>query len=385
MKNKKPSELPKNPSGKNTRKIIYCLGAALLVLAVTFCVHMSGINKDVPVGGPADTEEAADSPHTPTPVTEYIRMSELASDAETTESSGLPDDTDAGQTAAITAPANPYSDLSVPTWLTKVKDTYFLVDCYHNQVVYNDNLTDPLNEWKVMTDDIDKGHTLASDGSVYLIDDTERNRILIFEKENDVFVHTQTFNEIGDRPHYIIYDAPTDTFYAWSSMSGEMFLFRHNPGDTRMYLTQIRRIEQLDNVYVRSFTIIGSDIYFVSGNSSIIRADLESFEILETYPVPDSMAGMIQLTKIQDYFYITVSTDITGSQDYATILRTGNLSALISGDYEDIYSQFIGGGTPYYITEFDNAYYLTEHRLPGHSVWRFQVENNMIKDVETIY
>ena len=134
-----------------------------------------------------------------------------------------------------------------------------------------------------------------------------------------------------------------------------------------------------------SFTIIDDDIYFVSGNSSIIRADLQSFEIRETYPVPDSMAGMIQLTRIQDYYYITISTDITGNQDYATIIRTKDLSSLIDGDYEDVYDNFIGGGTPYYITELDNAYYLTEHRLPGHSIWRFQVEDNEIIHAETIY
>ena len=168
-------------------------------------------------------------------------------------------------------------------------------------------------------------------------------------------------------------------------MSGEMYLFRHNPGDTRMYLTEIRRIDSLDQVYVRSFTIIGDEIYFVSGNASIIRADLDTFEILETYPVPDQMAGMIQLTRIQDYFYITVSTDITGNQDHATILRTRDLSALAEGGYEDIYENFIGGGTPYYITQLDNAYYLTEHRLPGHSLWRFCVEDNQITEVEAVY
>ncbi len=236
-----------------------------------------------------------------------------------------------------------------------------------------------------MTDDIDKGHTLASDGTVYLIDDTERHRILIFEKKDDAYVHTQTFDNIGNRPQYIIYDAPTDTFYAWSSMSGEMYLFRHNPDDTRMYLTEIRRIESLGNVYVRSFTIVDDEIYFVSGNSSIIRVALDSFEILDTYPVPDSMAGMIQLTPIQDYFYITISTDITGNQDYATIIRTRDLSTLMDGSYEDIYNNFIGGGTPYYITALDEAYYLTEHRLPGHSVWKFKVEDNMIKEVVTVY
>ena len=280
---------------------------------------------------------------------------------------------------------NAFFDLSVPTWLTKVNDTYFLVDCYHNQVIYHDNLSDPLWQWSVMTDDINRGHTLASDGLVYLIDDTENKRILIFEKKNGRFLHTQTFQDIGNRPHYIIYDEKTKTFYAWSSMSGEMYLFRHEPDDSRMYLAAVRKIDALENVYVRSFTIQDDSVYFVSGNSSIIRADLKTFQVLDTWPVPDSMAGMIQLTPIQDYFYITVSTDITGNQDYATILRTKDLSGLMDGRFEDIYEYFIGGGTPYYITQIDNGWYLTEHRLPGHSLWRFQVTDNEITDVEAVY
>lgn len=283
---------------------------------------------------------------------------------------------------------NPCGDLSVPTYITKVEDTYFIVDCYHNQVIYHDNLTDPLYEWQVMTSDINMGHTLASDGLVYLIDDTENNRILIFEKKDGVFYHTQTFDEIGNRPHYIIYDETTDTFYAWSSMNGEMYLFRHDPDNSRMYLTEIRKIDSLSDTYVRSFTILDDKIYFVSGipgNPAILEASLDTFEIINTYPVPDSMAGMIQLTKIEDDYYITISTDINGSQDYATIVRTNDLSGLSEGNYEDIYEYFIGGGTPYYITQIDDAYYLTEHRIPGHSIWRFRITDREITDVETIY
>ncbi len=380
MKNMQKNQSKNNQ--KNYRTIIYCTIAAAALLFIVLCAtlyqHFSA--KSDTFGASAaltdHSDMSPDNSRTFEPVTEYLRMSEL------TAESGF-NDTNVISRADIKT--NPCSDLSVPTYITKVDDTYFLVDCYHNQVIYNDNLTSPLYEWKIMTDDIDKGHTLASDGAVYLIDDTERHRILIFEKKDDAYIHTQTFNDIGNRPHYIIYDAPTDTFYAWSSMSGEMYLFRHDPDDSRMYLTEIRRIESLDNVYVRSFTIVGNDIYFVSGNSSIIRADLKSFKILETYPVPASMAGMIQLTPIQDYFYITVSTDINGNQDYAAMIRTKDLTTLIEEDYEDVYSNFIGGGTPYYITFFDDAYYLTEHRLPGHSVWRFQVENNVIKNVETVY
>ncbi len=289
-------------------------------------------------------------------------------------------------------PNNPFPTLSVPTYITKVEDTYFIVDCYNNQVIYHDNLTDPLYEWLVMTGDISMGHTLASDGLVYLIDDTEKNRILVMEKEMNangqpVFVPTQEFNGIGNRPHYIVYDEYTDTFYAWSSQSGEMFLFRHPENDSRMYLTEIRSIPLLDNTYVRSFTIIDDSIYFVSGtgNASIIEADLYTFKIKKEYPVPAEMAGMIQLTRIEDYFYITISTDNTGNQDCATMLRAKSLDDLTSGNYEDVYDNFIGGGTPYYITCIDNIWYLTEHRLPGHSIWSFQVKDNQIADVTAVY
>lgn len=289
-----------------------------------------------------------------------------------------------------TIPNNPFPTLSVPTYITKVKDNYFIVDCYNNQVIYHHNLTDPLYEWHIMTNDISMGHTLASDGTVYLIDDTENNRILVMEEDiNDngipVFVPTQEFTDIGNRPHYIVYDEYTDTFYAWSSQSGEMFLFRHPEDDSRMYLTQVLSIPSLKGIYVRSFTIVEDRIYFVSGNSSIIEADLYSFEIKKEYPVPDQLAGMIQLTPIGDYYYITISTDITGNQDYATMIRTKNLDNLAKGDYEDVYSNFIGGGTPYYITQIDDYWYLTEHRIPGHSIWRFQVIDNNITNVVSIY
>ena len=339
--------------------------AAILFLSIRF-YNKTGVTADISVTNSASALQKA-------PVTEYISISELTN--EDTLAAGLQTET----------PMNPYSDLSVPTYITKVNDTYFIVDCYHNQVIYHENLSDPLYEWHVMTDEINMGHTLASDGIVYLVDDTENNRILIFEKKDGRFLHTQTFSEIGNRPHYIIYDENTDTFYAWSSMSGEMYLFRHNVNDTRMFLTEIRKIEALSDVYVRSFTILDGDIYFVSGNSSIIRADLSTFEILDTYPVPDTIAGMIQLTKIQDYFYLTISTDIAGNQDNATIIRTKKLSNLKKSKYEDIYENFIGGGTPYYITHFDDAFFLTEHRLPGHSIWRFQVIDNELSEVQTIY
>lgn len=280
---------------------------------------------------------------------------------------------------------NTQPSLSVPTQITKIGEDFFLVDCYHNQILTSDSPDKPLTQWYVMTDQIMRGHTIAGDGTVYLADDTENNRILIFEKREGRFYLTQTFDHIGVRPHYVVYDESDGRFYALSSMTGELYVFYRPYGDSTVALEKILSIPELNNIYVRSFTIEGSRIYFVSGNRSILCARKKDLKILESWPVPDEIAGMIQLTKIQDYFYITVSTDLYGSQDYATILRVKDLSDLASGNWEDIYSSFIGGGTPYYISSFDGHYYLTEHRIPGHSVWQFDVDANQLTGIVTLF
>lgn len=96
---------------------------------------------------------------------------------------------------------------------------------------------------------------------------------------------------------------------------------------------KILSVPELDQIYVRSFTIDGDDLYFVSGNQSILRTRKKDLKILERFPVPAEISGMIQLTHIQDWFYITVSTDLTGNQDYATILRVQDLNDLSSGSW----------------------------------------------------
>ena len=183
------------------------------------------------------------------------------------------------------------------------------MDTYHDQIICSDSLTRPLTEWRVVTDQITRGHTIAGDGTVYLADDTENNRVLVLEKKDGKFLLTQEFAAIGTRPHYVVYDEKTERFYAYSSMTGELYVFRRLKDSSQVVLEDIRSIEKLNGVYVRSFTIMGDEIYFVSGNSTIIRAKLKDLSILEEYPVPAEIAGMIQLEKIQDYYYITVSTD----------------------------------------------------------------------------
>lgn len=291
---------------------------------------------------------------------------------------------------------NTYDTLNVATYITKVDETYFIADCYHNQIIYNKNLTDPLNQWNVLTDEVHYAHTIASDGVMFLVDDTENNRLLVFQKIQDSYVHTQTLENIGMRPHFVQYDAKNQMFLAWSSITGEMYFIKradapNQNGYYSLYIEKILKIDALYGVYVRSFTVIEDEFYFVSGhnNQKILKAVIDDsgdgFEILAEYPVADQIAGMVQLIKIGKFYYITVSTDNQENQDFATILRTDNLERLADATYEELYNQFgVSRGTPYYITEIDGRYYMAHHRT-NENIIVFDINEDQIEHVEVLY
>lgn len=291
---------------------------------------------------------------------------------------------------------NTYDTLNVATYITKIDGLYFIVDCYHNQIIYHDNLSDSLNQWNVLTDEVHYAHTIASDKTVLLVDDTEHNRLLVFQKTEDGYMHTQTLENIGMRPHYVQYDAQSGLFMAWSSITGEMYLIRRSTqtderGIYPLYIENILKMDTLYGVYVRSFTIMEDGIYFVSGhnNQKIIKAMINEkenrFDIVAEYAVTPEIAGMVQLIKIEDYYYITISTDNQENQDYATIIRTKELEGLEKGEYEEIYAKFgISGGTPYYITMIEGTYYMAHHRT-NENIVAFDVNDNMIENVTVIY
>ena len=291
---------------------------------------------------------------------------------------------------------NAYDTLNVATYITKIEDTYFIADCYHDQIIYHDNITDPLSQWDVLTNEVHYAHSIASDGTSFVVDDTENNRLMVFQKMEGSYVHTQTLENIGMRLHYVQYDEKNQVFMAWSSITGEMYLIKkaatpQQNGVYPLYVDRILKIDALYGVYVRSFTVLEDGIYFVSGhnNQKIIKAAVndagDGFDLLAAYSVADGIAGMVQLTKIGGFYYITVSTDDEENQDYATIIRTDSLEKLAGGTYEDVYDQFgVSGGTPYYITAIEGRYYMAHHRT-SENIIAFDVHDGRIENVEVLY
>lgn len=280
---------------------------------------------------------------------------------------------------------NGYGFLQVPTQITKYGNTYFIADCYHDQIIYSENLGAPLKSWKLMTNNVHQPHALASDGTVYLVVDTENHRVISYEKGSDRFKEVQTFEGIGNRPHYVTYEPSDGLFYVWSSLTGEMFLFRRTPGTSELVLEEIRSIPMLNGLYVRSFTIVGDSILFPCVElGCILQVNRYSFETEQFYPVPDTIAGMVQITPIQNYFYITVSSDRSYNRSYATIIRTSDLGSLQYGNYEDLKHLFGNNGTPYYISMFDGSYFMIHEDVsPG--VYRFDVQNDSIQNIKGLH
>lgn len=282
-------------------------------------------------------------------------------------------------------PKNPYDTLKVPTQIIRIGDYYFLTDCYHNQVLYTKSIGTKITEWKVMTTDVEQPHAIAGDGEVYLVVDTENNRVQIFAWEKGRFQNTGRLENIGKRPHYIVYEESTQSFYIWSSLTGEMYIAKRAEGSGKVYLSEIRKINELDGYYVRSFTIIGDSILFPSGdNGYMILADKETLTVKARYPVTPQIAGMAYVALIGDYFYMTVSSDLNYNQNAATMIRVKDLSLLADGQYEDVFSVFQRDGVPYYIDRFNGMYYMTSANGKK-MVWHFNVTDNKFVDVGAIY
>ena len=282
-------------------------------------------------------------------------------------------------------PTNSYSTLKTPAQIVRQGENYFIVDCYHNQILYSRTLETPVKNWKVMTNDVSLPHSIDSDGEAYLVTDTENNRVLVFERRSGRFQNTQCLNDIGVRPHYIEYDEQTQSFFVWSSMTGEMYVMKREPHTGTVCIQEIRKVKELADFYVRSFTIAGDQILFPSGNNGyMLMVDKKTFEVQARFPVTEEIAGMAFVQPIGSYFYMTISSDLSYDQSKATMIRTKDLNSLQNGKYENIYDEFPTDGIPYYIDYINGLYYMTNHSSEK-SIWRFAVENNEIGYVGSLY
>ena len=242
----------------------------------------------------------------------------------------------------------------------------FIVDTYHDRILYNDseNLGYNLFSWKVMADDFNKPHSITSDGLIYLVTDTDNNRVATYARiPTGEFIELQSFENVGIRPHYCVYDAPTASFYVWSSYTGEMYIYKRAAGSYSVTLSAVKKIPALYGLYTRSFTIDGNNILLCSqGAGGIVVVNKRTFRFVGAYPVPDELGGVVQVVHVGTHYYLTTSSDRYGNMNMARTVRSSSLAGFMNlATCEDV-TAYLGGLTglqiPYYITESGGLYYV---------------------------
>lgn len=269
-----------------------------------------------------------------------------------------------------------------PTFITKYDDQYFIVDCWHHRVIYHDNLVDPIKEWDTMSGNFSNPHSIASDGEVFLVEDTKNDSVKVLRRRGTSFVETQTIGNIGSQPNKIVYDAKNKRFYGIAASSQEVFVFKNTGKE--VITEKVVKLDYLEAAYIRTISLIDEKIYFVSGPGKIIVANVDdlSFDLISEYKVPFTLQGMNDIVKIGSYFYLSVYQN--GAGDIAPrLVRVQDLNEL-ENKYEDIYDLLQLKGVPYNFSIIDNRVYLTE--IDSYSAIRsFMVVDDQICDVQVHY
>lgn len=281
---------------------------------------------------------------------------------------------------------NPHpAGFHVPTQVYSVNGEFFIADAYNQQILYTDNYRNAPSYWNLMGENLYRPHAVASDGTIYMVVDTDNNRVVTYAKNDQGFQVVECFENVGVRPHYVEYDAATKQFYVWSSMTGTMYIYKRSGSGLNVKLRKTAYIKDLDGCYTRSFTIDGNKIYLPSmGRNAIYVVNKSNFKVQAIYPVSEELGGMVQVRHEQNYYYLVTSSDAAGDQSKATFVRSTSLAGFVEGSYENVQDLFPSmDGIPYYITHLEDGHYYTPI-LPVSSapyIRCFDIENDEITNV----
>ena len=261
------------------------------------------------------------------------------------------------------------NQLYLPTFFKKIGSEYFIVDCYNNRIIYTKDLSTPIGQWKTMDDEgLSWPHSMAYNGRLYVVDDTEAHRVLVYLRDGNTFHRIQTIDNVGVRPHRTIYDTVSNAFYVLGSMSQTITKLKEEKG--MLVVVYTKHLPFLENAYVRSMRIIDGKMFFVSGPGYITVAEYQddSYTVVKKYIVPKSYQGMNDIVKFNDTFFITAFKK--------NLIKCKSLDDFSS--CKQLYTHFGMSGVPYYFNLVNNELYVAEigGGKNGNSIFKFQYTDN---------
>lgn len=266
--------------------------------------------------------------------------------------------------------------LFAPTLLDKIGDTYFLVDCWHHRVLWSRILDGDVARWHTLDDSLAGPHSIASDGEIYVVEDTGRDGLRVYRREGEGFKRTQDISGMPQRPHRIRYDPQGKAFYVVAANSQDIYKLVRGPNGLKQVYK--KHLDFLGGLYTRSMTLADGAMYFVSGPGFIHKTAYRdgSFKVLAKYRLPDGMASMNDLFRTDDGWWYVTASELKAA-------RARSLEDLDAGRFEDVHAQIGLQGTPYYMSKIDGRYYvpLINER---NGILSFVHEGGKIADVQVL-
>ena len=228
--------------------------------------------------------------------------------------------------------------LWAPTFLEKIGQHYYLVDCWNNRVLYSNDLKLAPQKWSILSNTLGQPHSLTSDGRWLVVDESQKNQLSVWNLEKLLSKKQhqppkkqhqppdQVIPLSGVRPHRVRYDQKRKIFYCLTACDQKLFLLK--AGKNGLKIIQVLELDFLHPYYCRSFTFgeKPDEIYFVAGSddfsdpnkpiynpkkSAIYKVKINfsvqsaKLKVLSRYSVPVELANMNDIFLWQQKFFIS--------------------------------------------------------------------------------
>ena len=267
--------------------------------------------------------------------------------------------------------------LHTPTLLTKLNDTWFLVVCWQHRILFNDDLDPDLGSWQILDDTLSGSHSIASNGIIYVVDNTGSHGLRVYSRKGEVFTVVQEISDLGKRTHRVIYAPVPKAFFVLSSNSQDLYKFEVE--GERLTLVEHRPLSFLEGQYTRSVTLHDDHLYFTSGPGAILKVRHRdgSYTVVERHTVPEKMKSMNDVFPASDgWWYLTATPQ--------AFIRTRDLASLARGEYEDLQEKLGFAGTPYYLFEENGRLWIPQ--ITQHSgVVSFKLSDNLLIERQVLF
>jgi len=264
------------------------------------------------------------------------------------------------------------SNLHTPTYLTKLGRHYFLVDCWNHRVLYTDDVHTRIDSWFVLDDQLSGPHSIATDGSRLVVEDTGKHRLIVYDVEEKAvngqelargggYVKTQVVPDVGTRPHRVLWHEQSKTFLTVGSEDQSLTVLS---GKDKLQIQEKFSLFEIEKQYIRSITL-HQDKLFVVGVRQIGIYHYSNGQIVfeQALNLNEKYWGS------NDLFFFNQAFD--GHQDPfgglftaspGLIVQFSNINELVTGQAHDLSRYSVG--TPYFISKIESRFYvpeITEH------------------------